>query len=145
MGLSERLIPLVLKSIFGIFLIFFFLNQNLYIKIFLVTFFRFFEDKSTHAWNFLSFLWIDVKPSCLKESFLFNRCILFFSLLLLFCFYDYDCFFLKNVSVAENAEKKIWIQLWNNKYFYGTFNSNFSLQNKQLQHLSSSFETPRKN
>ena len=40
-----------------------------------------------------------------------------------------------NVEVAENEEEKISIQLLNNKYFYGTFNSNFSLQNKQLQHL----------
>ena len=40
-----------------------------------------------------------------------------------------------NVSVAENAEKKIQIKLYDNKYFYGTFNSNFSLQNKQLHHL----------
>ena len=40
-----------------------------------------------------------------------------------------------NASVAENEEKKIWIKLYDNKYFYGTFNSNFSLQNKQLQQL----------
>ena len=39
------------------------------------------------------------------------------------------------VQVAENAEKKIWIQLYDNKYFYENFNSNFSLQNKQLQHI----------
>jgi hypothetical protein len=39
----------------------------------------------------------------------------------------------KFISVAENAEKNIWIKLYDNKYFYGTFNSNFSLQNKQLQ------------
>jgi len=37
------------------------------------------------------------------------------------------------VSVAENAEEKSSIQLLNNKYFYGTFNSSFSLQNKQLE------------
>ena len=36
---------------------------------------------------------------------------------------------------AENAEKKIWIDLLNNKYFYGNFNLNFSLQNKQLQQI----------
>ena len=42
-----------------------------------------------------------------------------------------------NVEVAENAEEKISIQLLNNKYFCGTFNSKFSLQNKQLQHLES--------
>jgi len=36
---------------------------------------------------------------------------------------------------AENAEKKIWIKLYDNKYFYGTFNLNFSLQNKQLQQM----------
>jgi len=41
----------------------------------------------------------------------------------------------KNVEIAENAEKKIWIQLYHNKYFYGNFNSNFSLQNKKLQQL----------
>ena len=41
----------------------------------------------------------------------------------------------KYVEVSENAEKKNSIQLWNNKYFYGTFNSNFSLQNKKLKHL----------
>ena len=34
---------------------------------------------------------------------------------------------------GENTEKKIWIKLWNNKYFYENFNLNFSLQNKQLQ------------
>ena len=28
-------------------------------------------------------------------------------------------------EVAENAEKKIWIKLLNNKYFYENFNSNF--------------------
>ena len=39
----------------------------------------------------------------------------------------------KHVSVAENAEKKISIQLYDNKYFYENFNSNFSLQNKQLK------------
>ena len=39
------------------------------------------------------------------------------------------------VSVAENAEEKISIQLLNNKQFYGTFNSNFSLQNKQLRQM----------
>ena len=38
-----------------------------------------------------------------------------------------------NVSVAENSEEKISIQLYDNKYFYGNFNSNFSLQNKQLK------------
>ena len=47
-----------------------------------------------------------------------------------------------NVSVAENAEKKIWIKLYHNKYFYGTFNSNFSLQNKQLQQINK--EKPKK-
>ena len=41
------------------------------------------------------------------------------------------------IWVYENAEKKIWIKLYDNKYFYGTFNSNFSLQNKQLQHIVS--------
>ena len=44
-------------------------------------------------------------------------------------------FLLPNVEVAENAEKKISIQLYDNKYFYGTFNLNFSLQNKQLQQI----------
>ena len=44
-------------------------------------------------------------------------------------------FIFQFVSVAENAEKKISIQLYHNKYFYGNFNSNFSLQNKQLQHF----------
>ena len=37
---------------------------------------------------------------------------------------------------AENAEKKIWIKLLNDKYFYENFNLNFSLQNKQLQVLN---------
>ena len=39
------------------------------------------------------------------------------------------------VTVVENAEKKISIQLLNDKYFYGNFNSNFSLQNKKLQQM----------
>ena len=45
----------------------------------------------------------------------------------------------QNVSVAENAEKKFSIKLYHNKYFYGNFNSNFSLQNKQLQHIKKVF------
>ena len=38
-------------------------------------------------------------------------------------------------EVGENEEKKIWIKLWNNKYFYENFNLKFSLQNKKLQHF----------
>jgi len=41
----------------------------------------------------------------------------------------------RNVQVAEKAEKKIWIKLYHNKHFYGTFNSNFSLQNKQFHQM----------
>ena len=37
------------------------------------------------------------------------------------------------LKFAENAEKKIWIKLLNNKYFYENLNLNFSLQNKKLQ------------
>ena len=37
----------------------------------------------------------------------------------------------KFVEVAENAEKKIWIKLLNNKQFYENFNLNFSPQNKK--------------
>ena len=48
------------------------------------------------------------------------------------------------VSVAENAEKKIWIKLMNNKYFYENFNLNFSLQNKKLQHLFEFAESAEK-
>ena len=40
----------------------------------------------------------------------------------------YNC----HIWVVENAEKKIWIKLYQNKHFYGNFNLNFSLQNKQL-------------
>ena len=50
----------------------------------------------------------------------------------------------KNVEVAENAEEKISIKLLNNKYFYGTFNLNFSLQNKQLQQMSKLLKMQRK-
>ena len=39
------------------------------------------------------------------------------------------------VSVAEKAEKKISIQLYDNKYFYENLNLNFSLQNKQLKQV----------
>ena len=42
---------------------------------------------------------------------------------------DYKNDFFTFVEVAENAEKKISIKWYHNKYFYGTFNSNFSLQN----------------
>ena len=37
------------------------------------------------------------------------------------------------MEIAENAEEKISIELYDNKYFYENFNLNFSLQNKQLQ------------
>ena len=51
--------------------------------------------------------------------------------------------FFQFVSVGENAEKKIWIKLYDNKYLYENFNSNFSLQNKQLQQLSQLLKTQR--
>ena len=41
------------------------------------------------------------------------------------------------LKCAENAEKKIWIKLLNNKYFYENFSLNFSLQNKQFQQIYS--------
>ena len=44
----------------------------------------------------------------------------------------------------KNAEKIIWIKLWNNKYFYGNFNLNFSLQNKKLQQMFEFVENAEK-
>ena len=45
---------------------------------------------------------------------------------------------------AENAEKKIWIKLLNNKYFYENLNLNFSLQNKQQQLFDSISQKKKK-
>ena len=39
-------------------------------------------------------------------------------------------------ELLKTQRKKNSIQLYDNKYFYGNFNLNFSLQNKQLHHLT---------
>ena len=81
------------------------------------------------------------------QTFLFkirNLNKLFFSFFVVFYFFNpFKLSFLSflivilfvSVEVAENAEKKIWIKLYDNKYFYENFNLNFSLQNKQLQQI----------
>ena len=44
--------------------------------------------------------------------------------------------FSKIFEFVENVEENIWIKLYHNKYFYENFNLNFSLQNKQLEQIT---------
>ena len=47
--------------------------------------------------------------------------------------HTFNFFFFKKVSQLLKTKRK---KLYDNKYFYGTFNLNFSLQNKKLQRLT---------